>query len=167
MYLPKKVFGFFNIKQIPLGVIFPLLVSILSSGGLFFTSVLSSVTSVKPIYRLGRNYTFLSDFEEAKIAVSGPMSNIVLAILIKMFDIAPLNEMIFVCSMIAICYMFPLPGLDGLKVFFGSKLLYIFSVVFILTTAFLLNFVSGMLALVMGLSFGLTAMVNYFFKKNK
>lgn len=166
-HLPIRVrfFGF-TIKQILLGIILPILVAILSDGGLFFVAVISSLIVINPLYRLGRTYTHLSDFEQAKISLSGPMSNILLAILIKTFEIRPLNDMILVCSMIAISYMFPLPGLDGLRVFFGSKLMYIFSIVFILTAAFFLNFVSGISALLLALIFGLTALISYFYKLN-
>ena len=163
--LPKSFFGF-TIKQIPLGIILPILVAILSGGGLFFVGVLSSVLLIDPLYRLGRLHTHLNDFEQAKIALSGPMSNILLAILIKFLEIKSLDNMILVCSMISISYMFPLPGLDGLKVFFGSRLLYIFSIVFILTAAFFLNFVSGLSALLLALLFGLAALINYFIKQN-
>ena len=167
MHFPRKIFGLFSIKKFPLGIIIPLLVSFLSDGGLYFVAILSSAVIIDPLYRLGRHYTHLSDFEEAKIAVSGPISNILLAVLIKIFNIAPLKDLTFVCSVIAISYMLPLPGLDGLKVFFGSKLLYIFSVIFILTTAFLLNFVGGFAALFIGLIFGLLAISSYFYKASQ
>lgn len=162
-HFPKRIPGFFTIKKFPLGVFVPLLVSFLSSGGLYFAAVLSSAVTVNPIYRLGRSYTHLGDFEVAKIAVSGPMSIILLAVLIKIIGASDLEDLTFVCSIIAISYMLPFPGLDGLKIFFGSRLLYVFSIIFILITVFLLNFVSGISALFIGLIFGIIGMANYFY----
>ncbi len=165
MHLPKRFFGI-EIKKISLGIILPLLVSFLSDGGLYFAAVLSSTIIVNPLYRLGRSFKKLSEFEEAKIAVSGPLINIFFAILIKIFEINQLKEMIFVCSVISISYMFPLPGLDGIKIYFGSKLLYIFSLIFILSSAFLLNFISGVSALIISVIFALICLINYFYNRN-
>lgn len=165
-YVHPIKFGPLTIKKIPLGFIAPLLVTLFSSGGLFFVGIISSMYKVNPLYRLGRFFMKLTEFEEAKIAVSGPMANILLAILIKILNLG-LNELIFVCSITAICYMLPFPGLDGAKVFFGSRLLYLFSVVFILLSAFLLNFLNGFLVLILSLLIALIILWHYFYKKNQ
>lgn len=127
---------------------------------------MSSFVAVNHAYRLGRVFTHLTEFEEAKIAVAGPLSNILLAILIKVFEINALKELMFVSSIIAIVYMFPFPGLDGIKVFFGSKLLYIFSIIFILTSAFLLNFINGIIVLVLCFMISLIILIAYYYTKN-
>ena len=165
-HLPLK-FGKLTIKKIPLGIILPILISFLSDGGLYFTAVISSIVSIVPAYRLGRMFTKLTEIEEAKVAVSGPLSLIGLAVLIKIFDVEPLNELVLVSSMIALSNMFPLPGLDGIKVLFGSRLWYIFSASFVLASAFLLNFVSGFSALILGLLIALFVLFHYFYKKNQ
>ena len=159
--LPKRFFTY-TLKEISLWLILPVLVAILSNGGLYFVPILSSLIVIKPLYRLGKQYKFLSEFEEAKISLAGPISSILLAILIKGFNITPLEDLVFVSSIIAISYMAPLPGLDGLKIFFGSRLLYTFSLIFILVCAFLLNFVTGFVALGIALLFALIALCIHF-----
>ncbi|MEK6936515.1 MAG: hypothetical protein AABW58_00420 [Nanoarchaeota archaeon] len=165
-YVRPIKFGPYVLKTIPLGFIVPLLISFLSSGGLFFTGILSSSFIVNPAYRLGRVWAKLTEFEEAKIAVSGALANILLAILIKGFRLSSLEDLILISSITAISYMLPFPGLDGIKVYFGSKLLWIFSFSFILLSAFFLNFLNGFLVLVLALIAALTILATYFYKKN-
>lgn len=166
-YLHQIRFGKYKIKKIPLGVILPLLITFLSSGGLFFTGVISSIFRVNPQYRLGRLYTNLTEFEEAKIALAGPMSNILLAIFIKLLGLNSLDDLMFVSSVTAVSYIIPLPGLDGIKIYFGSKLLYVFSFAFILISAFLLNFLNGLFALILSGMIALIILINYFYKHNQ
>ncbi len=168
-YLRPIKFGPFTIKikKIPLGILAPLLITFLSSGGLFFTGIISSVFTINPAYRLGRLFTKLTEFEEAKIAVSGAFANILLAILIKGMEINSLDNLVLVCSITAVSYMLPFPGLDGIKVYFGSKLLYIFSFAFILISAFSLNFISGFITLILAFLAALTILISYFYKKNQ
>ena len=116
---------------------------------------------------MGRVLTKLTEFEEAKIAVSGSMATILLAILIKGLELNSLDGLVLVCATTAVSYMLPFPGLDGIKVFFGSKLLYIFSFVFVLLSAFLLNFVNGFIVLILSLIAALTILINYFYRHSK
>ena len=90
-----------------------------------------------------------------------------LAILIKALGLNGLNDLVFVCSITAVCYMLPLPGLDGIKVLFGSRLLYVFSAAFILISAFLLNFLNGFIVLGVSLAIALIILANYFYKTHQ
>ncbi len=163
-YVHPIRFGPLSIKKFPLGIILPLLISFLSSGGLYFVGIIASAFTINPLYRLGRLFMKLTEFEEAKIAVSGPMANILLAIIIKMLNLDILNGLVFVCSITAVCYILPLPGLEGPKILFGSRFLYIFSSAFILISAFLLNFLSGFWVLFLSLLIALVILGHYFYK---
>jgi Zn-dependent protease len=166
-HLPMKLFGALKLNHIYLGIILPLLVSFLSDGNMYFVAVLSSIISVNPIYRLGKSFEQLTEFEEAKIALSGPLSNILMAFIIKIFEISFLNDLMLVNIFVAISYMLPFPGLDGIKVLFGSRYLYLVSILFILISSLLLNFINGTSVLIISLIISLTALLVYFYRKNK
>ena len=101
-----------------------------------------------------------------KIALSGPLSNVLMAFIIKIFEIGFLKDLMFVNIFIALSYMFPFPGLDGIKVLFGSRYLYLAGILFILLSSLLLNFISGTIVLIISLIISLTVLGIYFYKKN-
>jgi len=137
--------------SLPLWLVVPLIVTLLSNGQIFFAAVFSIASTVKPAYRIGRKYPKLTEFEHAKIAVSSPLLLILLALILSSLPI--LKDVVLVSSMVAIFSMVPLPGLPGTEVFFGSKPLYIFSLVFILIIAVLLKlpYFTSVLALIIAL----------------
>ncbi|MBI2671496.1 hypothetical protein HYX16_01040 [Candidatus Woesearchaeota archaeon] len=165
-HLPMKLFGSLKLNYIYPGIILPLLVSFLSDGKMYFAAVLSSIITINPIYRFGKG-EHLTEFEEAKIALSGPLSNILMAFIIKIFEINFLKDLMLVNIFIAISYMLPFPGLDGIKVLFGSRYLYLASILFILISSLLLNFINGTAVLILSLIISLTALIVYFYRKNK
>lgn len=103
------------------------------------------VTTINPAYRLGRKFTKLTEYENAKLALISPLTAIFVAIIAKMI-LPNIPELVLINSMLAISYMLPLPKLNGSTIFFGSKILYTLSFIFILLTALLLNFVEPLLA---------------------
>lgn len=150
----------------PIGIILPLLISFLSDGQIFFAAAFTTSIIVHKGLRLGKQYRNLTDYESAKIALFGPIANILLATILAIFNLAALQELIFVNSMMATFTMLPLPGLVGSTVFFGSKPLYVFGYVFILVLALLLkSFVNPYSALLVALSAGIIALITYLWKK--
>ncbi len=133
---PKQINLFgktFTIHSFPLGIIIALLVTLLSNGRAFFTAISSYGLVIKKTHRIGKRFIEVTDFEEAKIALAGPMANILLVIIFKLFNSAgTFDAVIMVNTWMAFWDMFPLPGLDGSKVFWGSRPLYVFSFIFIL-----------------------------------
>lgn len=113
--------------------------------------------------RVGKQYRRITDYESAKIAVFGPLANILLAALLALINVSFLSGLIFVNSMMAIFTMLPLPGLAGCTVFFGSKPLYIFSYAFILILALLLNFITAYAAVLIALTAAVIAFISYMY----
>ncbi len=137
------------IKSIPLGIIVPLFFTLVSNGRLFFPAVEEFELSKEKTHRLGRKYIHLTDYEEAKIAVAGPLANILLAVIFKIINPSGIfNDFIFINYMIAIFHMIPFPHLDGIKIFFGSKPLYIFSLVFIIAFIVLIRSLGPIITLI-------------------
>lgn len=160
-FAKKSRIGSINvrIKSIPIGIIIPILITLLSKGSLYFVATLSMLTTIKPAYRIGKK-SVIQEFENAKIALIGPLTMILLAVLIQ--TIFPqLHDFTLISSMIAISYMLPLPGLNGATIFFSSKPLYTLSAVFIIITALLLNFISPILATIIATIFAITLALIY------
>lgn len=124
------------------------------------------ITTINPAYRIGRKYTQLTEYENAKLALISPLTAILLAIIFK--TILPnFPELTLINSMIAISYMIPLPKTNGSIIFFGSKILYTFSLIFILITALLLKFINPLLTILIAALFALIITTKYTIKVYK
>jgi Zn-dependent protease len=123
--LPK----FKHIKFLPIGPILAILITILSNGKFYFAAIDQFNLIEKKGRRLGTNYPHTTEFESAKIAVVGPLANMVFALILSLINGSGIfSQLIFVNWVYAIYSMLPIPNLDGSKIFFGSWRLYIFSI---------------------------------------
>ena len=145
----------------PVGIIIPLLVSILSTGRLYFAGIL--MNDIEPIkrYRIGRP-VYLSDLETTKIRVAGPISLIILSTLLKLFNI--LDDLAFMSIIVALTNMIPLTGLDGFHILFTSRPIYVFTTIFILIAGILLNLISPILALILSFLLSVIWLFIFFYK---
>lgn len=154
-----------TIQSFPLGIVIALAVMLLSNGKAFFSAVSSYGLVIKKTHRLGRQFIEVTDFEEAKIAVAGPIACILLVVVLKMFNgSGAFDEMILINSWMAFWDMIPLPGLDGAKVFYGSKPLYVFSFLFIIGIAILSSLLSAGPALLLALAVAFFFLVGYLYR---
>lgn len=153
---PKKVHLFgkdITINSFPIGIVLCLLVMLFSNGRLFFTAVSSYGLVIKKEHRFGHKIIEVTDYEEAKIALAGPMANILLAIFFRLISPSGMfAELVLINSIMPVFDMLPLMGLDGMKVMIGSTPLYAFSFAFILGTAILLHFLGAIPALILALA---------------
>ena len=173
----KATFGLLNweknIKEIrkkvsiPLGIIITLLVTIISSGRLFFVILNSTLIENKREERLGRKWTNIKEFEEAQVALAGPLSLVLLLILFKLLSLTSLvfERGMFITSTIMIFNMLPIPKVDGIKIFFGSIPLYIASTIFLILFTFLIFKLSIIQSLMLALIFALVIAGIYLYKK--
>lgn len=143
----------------------PAIITIFSTGQILFVASLSFVTKIVPAYRIGRKYTQLTEYEISKITLTGPLANILLAIILSLISKSIFGSLILVNSFIAISYMVPLPGLAGSKIFFGSKNLYVFGLAFILICAILLNFINAFIAAAIAIVFAIIALTIFYYYK--
>ncbi|MBU2590183.1 MAG: hypothetical protein KKA65_03635 [Nanoarchaeota archaeon] len=167
-----KIINFFGKKikmnAFPIGIIIALFLTLISNGKLFFTAISSYGLMIKKSHRIGRKFIEVTDFEEAKIALAGPMANILLAIILSIFNSSGIfSTLILINSMMPVFDMIPFPGLDGSKVFWGSKPLFIFSFLFILSSAILLKYLSAIPALFLALIFAIMFLIIYLFQSFK
>ncbi|MBS3151431.1 hypothetical protein J4443_03580 [Candidatus Woesearchaeota archaeon] len=154
---------------IPIGPIITLLLVFISAGKFIFLLLNSYEHISQKEFRIGRQWVNLKEFEEAQIALAGPLSQIVLLIIFKLllpFSVV-FNKAMFITSVIAIYHMLPLPKVDGSKIFFGSRSLYIASLVFIVTFIILIFHLSVIQTIILALLFSTILGIMYLYKKTK
>lgn len=135
-------------RPFPLGVLIGFIVAFLSQGKLFFAAMASSSITEHRYKRVGRRFVNVTANETAKIALSGVFAALLLAFLVSALHLS--SQLVLIASLFAVFQLVPLPGLDGIKVFFGSMPMFAFSAAFVLVSAILLNFISGLSALFYG-----------------
>lgn len=157
----------YTMVGIPIGIVLSVLIYILSSGQIFFAAITSLNIKINKAYRIGKRYVQLQDIEAAKIAVVGPLVNILLALLASQISMPFIKPLVTINLAIAISYMLPLPGIVGGTIFFGSKPLYIVSVIFIGIIAVIMNFVSFSSTVLIAAVFAVAALVSYLYFESK
>lgn len=154
----------FMINSFPIGVVLSLLVTLISNGKLFFLALAHYSLLLKRPSRFGQPFVEVTDYEEAKIALVGPLAHILLMLIASFFNTYnTLDTFIFINGALALFYMIPIHKLDGAKVFFGSPVLYIFSLVFMIAMVFLVQYLSPIPLLIMsGIAAVLAAIIFYY-----
>ncbi|MEM2874265.1 MAG: site-2 protease family protein [Candidatus Nanoarchaeia archaeon] len=155
---------------------------LLLSGGLIVFAAPWAIT-IKPyktyrLFRPGRVYPHLGPREKAIIGLSGPMTNLAIAVLAKI--LSPFlgmvaNKLIIINASLAIFNLFPFftvlpimffqwaklkpieaPYVEGEFVFFGNRPLWVFVFIFTLVTSLSLLFLSAFVSVVLALFFAVT-----------
>ncbi|HLD12321.1 MAG TPA: hypothetical protein VJB87_01875 [Candidatus Nanoarchaeia archaeon] len=150
---------------IPLWLLLPLIIALVSGSKLVFAGVLSSAVVTIPRLRIGYKLFGIREFERAACLVAGPLSMMVLAIIFMGFEPSPLVLAArYLAVALALSNLLPLPKLDGSQIFFGSLPLYMFSVVLAVVTLLMVVHVNAFLALLLGVVLGATAVAAYWWK---
>lgn len=161
-----RVFGKeYVIQSFPVGVVLALLVMLFSMGSLFFLALGQYTLLLKPGRRFGRKFVEVTDFEEAQIALAGPLVHIVFVLLFSFFNTyGSFEKVIFINAALALFYMIPVHQLDGAKILLGSPLLYVISLVFMIAVVVLVQFLSLVpLLLVTGVATVVAGLLFYYF----
>lgn len=109
----------------PMGVIFSVMLTILTAGRIIFAALGAVMISTSYTTRLGYRFIGLSSEELGKIALSGPFTNIIIAVVSYAFIwVNPqiIQAMITINLIVALFNALPFPPLDGAKIFSWSKL---------------------------------------------
>lgn len=157
------------IKKLPIGIILALLITLVSNGKLFFAAVSSYSLLTLKKKRLGKKYELVTDIENAKIALAGPGAMLFLVTILNIFNFSGFfDQAIFIFSIIILFDILPLPGLDGMKIFYGSRRLYVFAIVFIILTLVLFRILSTIPSLILALFLsGIIFAMYYYFLEYK
>lgn len=166
--IKKKIKEIHRSITIPIGPLITFFITLISNGKFIFLILNSFDLKSNKTNRLGRKWTNIKDFEEAQIALAGPLSDILLLILFKL--LLPLSFVfskgMFIASTIAIFNMLPLPKVDGSRIFFGSRPLYVASLIFIIIFVILIFQLSIIQTLILALILSLVVGILYLYKLN-
>ena len=149
------------------GTIGGLILCFASNGNLFFLSPGHVRLTHMPRLRMGEFRYGINMYEYAKIAASGPLANIVLAMFFKAFMFLgnPLIEKaMYINILLALFSMVPLPNTDGLDMFYGTRLLYFCTLGFFIGVSLALFLLQGVwLAIILGIVIALIVTIITFF----
>ncbi len=167
-FKPSSGIHFFGrlYESIPLGAILSVMTTLLSAGKLFFVAVGSYDLVIKKESRYGKKTVHITDYDEAKIAVVGPLVNIALMIIFQFFNRnGTFDQFVFINGMVALFQMIPFSTLDGAKVFFGSRIMYFFSLAFMLGTVLLIKVLAPLITLALSGVFAAIFLAVYYYYK--
>lgn len=141
-----------------IGILIGLLLIFLSNGRLWWVALGGMSIQMLPGHRLGRFRYELNFYDWSFVSLVGPITSMALALLFKSLtaiEIFSGNELLGAAIALnvwmAIQNMFPIPNLDGSRVFFGTRLLWIFSMCLIIVTAMQVYFLGAITALITGI----------------
>ncbi|MBS3170580.1 hypothetical protein J4223_02270 [Candidatus Woesearchaeota archaeon] len=162
-----RIFGKqLTINAFPIGAVISVLTTLISNGKVFFLAIGQYNLLVKKATRVGRKYIEVTNVEEAKIALAGPIASIILMVIAKWFNIyGTLDTFILLNAALALFHMIPLPNLAGIKIYFGSRILYVTSLVFIISMVVLVYTVSTIpMLIISGVSAIIAFLLYYYYR---
>ena len=152
----------FNIIGIALGI----LLAFVSLGRLYLPLMESFVTSTQEYTRVGKRRLKLVEFEEALIALAGPLANVLLLFVLQVMNASGIfDRLILMSALYATVHMIPVSSLDGGKIFFSSPTLWVLGSVFILLSAALIALLNVFPPLLLLVLFSLIAAGVFFYYK--
>lgn len=129
-------------RLFPSFLLISLFLTFLTQGYFIIAATGAVVISTAYFTRLGYKYVNITLEEKGRIAFAGPISNIFLAFVFKLFGFAlPANlltEIISINALIAFFNLLPIPPLDGSKIITWSRVTWILGMASSLVVAFLL-----------------------------
>jgi len=123
------------------GILGGLILAFMSYGKIIFLAYGSFQMHMSAKHRLGYFRHYLGYFDNGKIAVVGPLANLLAAVIFKSMTFLPaplLDKLVFINVLFAITNMLPIPPLDGAHVMYASRTLYPFTMAAVIGAAALL-----------------------------
>jgi len=112
-------------KEVPAGIIVPILTAIITLGSFPFLAFLTYEAGIlrrRASKRFGQySYTEMTDWHNSLIGAAGIISLLILAVMSYLLDYGILAR---ISILYALANMFPLSNLDGTQIFFGSRVLW-------------------------------------------
>ena len=161
--LPKKIFKK-KINSIPSGIIFPLILSFLSLGGI--KALFIGTNNIKEVVykRVKRKYEKITEVELAVIATIGTLTSLFIALIFQILNFKGFEHFITMNYLIAIYSLIPLENLDGIKILFGSLPIYLFTLILIIASLVLINITSLILTILLTIIIATIITGTYFYK---
>ena len=139
------------------GIIIVLVLGFISAGNITLILAGGMFMSFMVRQRLGEFRYGYNLEQQAVTAFWGIYGSIILATIFRIFTYYFPQNLFFekgllICLIYAICSLLPIPGLDGLNLFFGSRMIYFFSIVLVvvITLLFFLGGGVGLMVAIIG-----------------
>ena len=164
---PKYMLTIYK-NKIYIGIIAPLIVSIISKGSLALPIVGGFSTEEDQLKRTGRRFSRLTEFEEAKIAFAGVIISLIFVILFKILLLTHLpffEKGMYIAATMAIVNILPIPPLNGSKIFFGNRIFYVLSLTFIVASVIFLYLFPIILSIILAAVLTIILTIIYFYYK--
>lgn len=132
-----RIFGLMNgykVEYLPSfhTLVLGMILAFISNGRIFFFLAPNTVKlEMLEKHRLGYFRYGLSYGNVGTVSLMGPLASILLAVLFKVFTFLPsslIERAVIINVALAVSNMLPIPGLDGMQMFFASRAAYIFAV---------------------------------------
>ena len=153
--------------EVPLGLILALLLIFLTNGAFIFLAISSFAVVRKHVaHKIGRIFPRVTEIELAKIAVVGPLTSIILVLLLTSLKLVNVDFGVFISMnlFLALYNMIPVSQLDGLKVYIGSRTLFVLTAVFLIAFGILLTQgLNSLLVLILSILTAVVLTVLYFY----
>jgi len=127
LYLDFLRLKIIPIKVFPLGPIIAVLAALFSKGRLYLPLVESFEIEQERHKRIGRKFPNITEYEHSLIALAGPISNILFALILQTVNSSGIFDFFITINVLyALVHLIPFSNLDGTKILFGTKYLYLF-----------------------------------------
>ena len=173
----KSTFGIWEIKRtgisrgavvktgLYVGMFIPIVVAFATQGKIpCGTAMQYEVEVDSAAKRWGRKFHYIEDKERARIAVAGPFTMMMLALLVKIINFPFAEKVVLGALTLAVSTMLPLPKLNGLQAFMASRPMYTFYGVFIVITTVFMKVVSPILLFCIGILLAMGTMIFEYYK---
>jgi hypothetical protein len=148
------------------GLVIGLVIAFVSNGSLLFLAPGILVITHLEIHRLGKGYYALSHKHLGWIAMSGPIANMLFAVILKTLystlGIPILQKAMLINIWIALYDMLPIPPYNGSRTFFGSRYVYVFVLGAMIGCAALLYYASRILPIIGAIILGALMLFVFF-----
>jgi len=154
------IWDFLRLKVIPitrfyLAPLIAVLVTLFSKGILYFPLIESFEIEQKKYKRVGRKWPNIIGYEHSLIALAGPVSSIVFALVLNTLNSGLFSQFITMNILYGLVHMIPISSFDGCKILFGTRYLYLFTILAMVIIALVIGtlnaFQSIFLAIVLSL----------------
>ena len=111
-------------KPVFFGLLGGLILSFMSYGKIVFLAYSTFVLDMKEKHRLGYFRHYLGYFDNGKVAIVGPLANLLAAFAFRAMDFLPdalVAKLVFVNALFVIFNMLPIPPLDGSHVMYATR----------------------------------------------
>lgn len=153
-----------EIKGLAWGTILSPIITLISNGRLPFIPLSTYNLVFEKASRFGRKFVQVTDIEEAKIALAGPLANVLLVLVLSIFNWSgTFDKIIIISAVFVLFHMIPFADLPGTKIYFGSRLLYIFSLVFMLAFYGSILFLHPLLTIILSILFAIILAIVYYY----